>query len=69
MSVIVQQMINPDHSGVLFTANPQGLLNESVIVIGEGTVMVWLRKGLQQHHIIIITMTSYTTTKQWKARL
>ncbi len=37
MSVIVQQMINPDHSGVLFTANPQGLLNESVIVIGEGT--------------------------------
>lgn len=37
MSVIVQEMINADHSGVIFTANPQGILNESVIVIGEGT--------------------------------
>ena len=36
MSVIVQEMIDGDMSGVLFTANPQGLLNESVIVIGEG---------------------------------
>ncbi|HOM03239.1 MAG TPA: phosphoenolpyruvate synthase [Acetivibrio sp.] len=37
MSVIVQQMVQGDYSGVMFTANPQGLLNESVIVIGEGT--------------------------------
>ncbi len=37
MHVIVQEMIESDLSGVLFTANPQGLLNESVIVCGAGT--------------------------------
>lgn len=36
MHVIVQEMIEADLSGVLFTANPQGILNESVIVCGEG---------------------------------
>lgn len=37
MSVIVQQMIEAELSGVIFTANPQGILNESVVVIGRGT--------------------------------
>lgn len=37
MHVIVQEMIVSDLSGILFTANPQGLLNESVIVCGAGT--------------------------------
>lgn len=37
MHVIVQEMIEADRSGVLFTANPRGLLNETVIVLGEGT--------------------------------
>ncbi len=37
MNVIVQRMIPADFSGVCFTANPQGLLNEMVIVAGEGT--------------------------------
>lgn len=37
MYVIVQEMIESDISGVLFTANPQGPLNESVIVCGAGT--------------------------------
>ncbi|HOA96217.1 MAG TPA: phosphoenolpyruvate synthase [Acetivibrio saccincola] len=36
MSVIVQEMIKGDMSGVMFTANPQGILNESVIIIGYG---------------------------------
>lgn len=36
MNVIVQKMVEPDCAGVLFTANPQGLLNEMVIVVGEG---------------------------------
>ena len=36
MGVIIQKMINPDCSGVLFTANPNGLLNEMVIVNGAG---------------------------------
>ncbi len=36
MNVIVQKMLEPTFSGVLFTANPQGLLNESVIVVGKG---------------------------------
>ena len=36
MNVIVQRMINSDISGILFTANPQGILNETVIVAGRG---------------------------------
>lgn len=36
MHVIVQGMVEADLSGVLFTANPQGILNESVIICGEG---------------------------------
>jgi len=37
MSVIVQEMIDADFSGVIFSANPQGILNETVIVTGSGT--------------------------------
>lgn len=37
MQVIVQEMVEPECSGVLFTANPQGILNESVIVCGRGS--------------------------------
>lgn len=36
MNVIVQRMVNSDVSGIIFTANPQGILNESVIVAGRG---------------------------------
>lgn len=36
MNVIVQRMVNSDVSGIVFTANPQGILNESVIVAGRG---------------------------------
>lgn len=34
---IVQEMVDAELSGVLFTANPQGVLNESVVVVGRGT--------------------------------
>lgn len=37
MSVIVQKMIDSDCSGVMFTANPQGIMNECVITVGKGT--------------------------------
>lgn len=37
MQVIVQEMVAAEYSGVLFTANPRGLLNETVIAVGEGT--------------------------------
>ena len=36
MNVIIQEMIEPEYSGIIFTSNPQGLLNESVIVVGPG---------------------------------
>ena len=36
MNVLVQEMIDSDISGVVFTANPQGILNESVITVGRG---------------------------------
>ena len=34
--VIVQEMVDADCAGVLFTANPDGQLNEIVIVVGAG---------------------------------
>lgn len=37
MLVIVQEMIEGDVSGVYFTANPQGVLNEHIAVLGFGT--------------------------------
>ncbi len=37
IQAIIQEMVEADRSGVLFTANPQGILNESVIVVGRGT--------------------------------
>lgn len=36
MNVIIQEMVDSNLSGVVFTSNPQGILNESVIVVGEG---------------------------------
>ncbi|MBQ9902252.1 MAG: phosphoenolpyruvate synthase [Clostridia bacterium] len=36
MDVIVQRMVNPELAGVIFTSNPQGLLNETVITVGKG---------------------------------
>ena len=36
MRVVIQEMLKPQLSGVLFTANPAGILNESVIVVGRG---------------------------------
>lgn len=36
-TVIIQEMITePDYSGVIFTSNPLGLLNETVIIVGQG---------------------------------
>ena len=37
MYAIIQEMIIPEKSGVIFTSNPQGILNETVIVVGKGT--------------------------------
>lgn len=34
--VIVQEMVEADCAGVVFTANPVGILNEMVVVVGEG---------------------------------
>lgn len=36
MDVIIQKMVNSDLSGVLFTVNPKGILNEVVITVGIG---------------------------------
>ena len=37
MSVIVQKMIDADLAGIMFTSNPQGIMNECVITVGKGT--------------------------------
>lgn len=36
MDVIIQEMVDSEYSGIIFTSNPQGLLNETVIVVGKG---------------------------------
>ena len=36
ISVIIQKMVESELSGVIFTSNPQGILNETVIVVGKG---------------------------------
>ena len=36
MDVIVQEMVDAELSGVIFTSNPQGILNEMTITVGEG---------------------------------
>ncbi|MCR5484083.1 MAG: phosphoenolpyruvate synthase [Clostridiales bacterium] len=36
MNVLLQKMVRSELSGVLFTANPKGVLNESVIIVGRG---------------------------------
>ena len=36
MNVIVQKMIDSDYSGIIFTSNPKGILNDKVIVVAEG---------------------------------
>lgn len=35
MNVLVQKMIHSELSGIIFTANPKGILNETVITVGE----------------------------------
>lgn len=35
-NIIIQEMINADFSGIIFTSNPLGILNEIVIVVGNG---------------------------------
>lgn len=37
MYVVIQEMIEAEWSGVIFTSNPQGLLNEVVLTAGAGT--------------------------------
>lgn len=37
IAVIIQKMVDADISGVMFSANPLGMLNESVITAGKGT--------------------------------
>ena len=35
-AVIIQEMVDADMSGIIFTSNPNGLLNETVVVVGNG---------------------------------
>lgn len=34
--IIIQEMVEADYSGVIFTSNPIGILNEMVVVVGNG---------------------------------
>lgn len=34
--IIIQEMVDAEYSGVVFTSNPLGILNETVVVVGKG---------------------------------
>lgn len=36
MAIIIQEMVKSEVSGIAFTANPEGILNEAVITVGRG---------------------------------
>ncbi len=50
MNVMIQEMVEADRSGVIFTANPQGILNETVIVAGIGA-----GQGVKAHNRETVT--------------
>ena len=58
MNVILQKMVVGDYSGILFTSNPQGILNESVIVVGKG-----LGEGIVSDKVDTTTYYFNTTDK------
>ena len=55
MNVIIQKMVYGKCSGVAFSANPQGFLNEALITVGSG-------KGEEIVNDIIPTTTYYINT-------
>lgn len=58
IEVLVQRMIPSVLSGVFFTANPQGILNEAVFVVGKGT-----GDGVVENKVPVTTYY-YNTTDQ-----
>ena len=56
-------MIQSDYSGVIFTANPTGILNEMVIVAGEGLGCNIVEDKISKQLIITMWMTKTITLK------
>ena len=59
--VIVQEMVDSEYSGVLFTSNPKGILNEVVIVVGRG-----LGSNVVEDKTETITYHHYKDTATYK---
>ena len=59
--VIIQEMVNSEYSGVLFTSNPKGILNEMVIVVGIG-----LGSNVVEDKTETITYHHYKDTATYK---
>lgn len=59
--VIVQEMVDSEYSGVLFTSNPKGILNEMVIVVGIG-----LGSNVVEDKTETITYHHYKDTATYK---
>ncbi len=58
MSLVIQEMINFDTTGVLFTSNPQGIVNEKVVLVGK------LNEETVEEKIPITTYYYNGTSKQ-----
>ena len=59
--VIIQEMVDSEYSGVLFTSNPKGILNETVIVVGKG-----LGSSIVEDKAETITYHHYRDTATYK---
>lgn len=59
--VIIQEMVDSEYSGVLFTSNPKGILNEMVIVVGRG-----LGSNVVEDKTETITYHHYKDTATYK---
>ncbi len=60
MSLVIQEMINFDTTGVLFTSNPQGIVNEKVILVGKDNEEI-----ITDEKIPITTYYYNDTSKQY----
>ncbi len=71
MAVIIQEMITSDYSGVIFTINPQGILNESVIVSAKslGDKVVSNRISSSTYYYNLTDDISYCQSTQKTSRL
>ncbi len=60
MSLVIQEMINFDTRGIMFTANPQGIVNEKIVLVGKDSEEV-----IEEERLSLTTYYYNSTSKQY----